>query len=173
MAAKRPITEVKQSELLDRLVGDWYEKAEKAKQAAADENAARLALYAHFYKEDDPLRAVAGTQLFGMPSGWQLDIERRINVRIDKAQLPAIFEAVKKLPLDPETGEVASLDGVIVFKPDLSDSAYRLMTREDVKEILDQALTFTPGTPGIKLEYKAPKANPKATALGNPFADAS
>jgi hypothetical protein len=52
------------------------------------------------------------------------------------------------LPVDPDSGEMASMDA-ITYKPDLSMSKYRDM-RPDAKQILSEALTFTPGSPGIK-----------------------
>jgi hypothetical protein len=161
MATPRPIKEVPQTPQLDKLVGKWWNAHKALGEAAEIETEARMALYAYFYKETDPKRSEAGTERFGMPGGWVLDIERRINVKIDQAALDPIKKVISELPPDPDTGEMATIDAAIKYKPDFSESGYRNL-RADVKVILSEALTFTPGKPGFKLEYKEKaKAKPK------------
>lgn len=167
MAARLPVKKVEITDELEKLVGDWFEKKQASDLASENENAARLVLYAHFYAENDPLRSEAGKEKFSMPGGWQLEIERRINARIDRATLATCKAAIDALPPDPDTGEVPSLDAIIRWEPKLSDSNYKTAP-DRVKEILGECLTFTPGSPGLKLEQKV-TANPKAMPI-NPFA---
>lgn len=165
MAARKPVTEVKVDEAFSALIGDWFGAVEAAKVAVEREAALRTAVYDKLYKSDDPKRSEAGTEHFGMPGGWVLKVERRINCRIDKAALDSARKALAELGPDPETGEVPSLDSIIRFEPKLSDSGYRDASSV-VKSVLAdmEVLEFNPGTPGIKLELPAsakPKAKPK------------
>src|SRR5215469_68891 len=156
MAAPRPTIETEQSEELDRLVANWYEASQKLAVIKEMEAEALDKLFAHFYKPDDPKRAVAGTEKFGMPGGWTLEIERRINWKIDEAALPAVLQTISELKADPETGEEPTVDACIKYKPNFSESGYRAL-RDDVRLILNQALESKPGQPAIQLNK--PKQN--------------
>lgn len=164
MAAKKPVTAIKVDESLSALIGDWYNAQETAKLAVERESALRAAVYDRLYKSDDPKRSEAGTEHFGMPGGWVLKVERRINCKIDKAALDVAKKAIAELPPDPETGEVPTLDSIIRYDPKLSDAGYREAPQIVKQTLADlHVLEFNPGTPGIKLELPA-SAKPKATA---------
>jgi len=150
MAAPRPTIPVEMTPELSDLVGAWFDLAEKLATVKAAELDARNALFNHFYKADDPKRNQSGTEKFGMPAGWALEIERRLNWKVDEAALAACTAEINELPPDPETGELPSIDACIKFKPQFSESGYRSL-RDDVRLILDEALESKPGTPGIEL----------------------
>lgn len=167
MAAKKPVNEVEYKDAADKeafsaLVGRWWNQIEIAKNAAALELQLRNEIFARFYPEGSPERAKAGSEHFGMPGNWVLKIDRKINAKIDRAALDVAKRLVLQLEAD-EDGVIPSLDGVITYKPELSDSGYR-DAHPAVRKILaeTQVLEFNPGTPQIKLEL--PKsAQPKAT----------
>jgi len=163
MAKELPKQQVEMTEELAGLIGEWYEASKKAKAADEAENAARMAVYNKLHEPGETIRSQPGTERFEMPGNWVLEVERRRNCRIDKPALTAVIEAFKAMPVDRETGEIPSLDGVIRFDPKLSDAGYRDMAPH-LRTILDEALTFSEGTPGMKLEYKPPKGQVKAKA---------
>jgi len=150
MAAPRPTIDIEQTKELDSLVGEWFDLSQKLASIKQLEAEARDKLFSYFYKPDDPKRNVGGTEKFGMPGGWTLEVERRINWKVDEAALPACLEAINELKADPETGEEPTVDACIKFKPTFSESGYRAL-RDDVRTILDGALEHKPGQPAITL----------------------
>jgi hypothetical protein len=72
-----------------------------------------------------------------------------------------VREAVAALPMDPETGEIPTLGEAIRYRAELSDTNYGTLAPE-VRAILNQALTFTPGLPGVKLVPPKEKATARA-----------
>jgi hypothetical protein len=160
MATKIPVQQIDVDMEFSKLIGEWYNAAEAAKGAAARENELRLQVFGKLYRPDDPKLAEPGTDHFGMPGGWVLKIERRINTKVDVAALDAVKKALAEMQVD-EDGVAPTIDAAIKYKPDFSESGYRDL-RDDVKALLNDALTRTPGSPGVKLEL--PKsAQPKAT----------
>lgn len=152
MAARIPVQKTEHTKELDELVGAWFTAANELASISKRENEARVALYRHFYKEGDKKASEDGTEKFEMPGGWVLEITRRLNVKIDEALLDAAKKVIAELPADPETGELATIDTAVKYKPQLTAGYDNL--RGDVKEILSEALTFTPGLPAIKLVQK-------------------
>lgn len=144
-------------QFFDVAMGELYEKANKLAASKEQEAVARSRVRDLLYPDGWDSE---GTDKYQLPGGWVLEFEKRINVSIDKPALPAIAEAIAALPVDPDSGEVASMDA-ISYKPDLSMSKYRLM-RDDAKKLLSEALTFTPGSPGIKTIAPKQKATAKA-----------
>lgn len=142
----------------DVAMGELYEKANVLAAAKEAETIARTRVRELLYPNgwDDE-----GTDKYQLPGGWILEFKRAINVKIDGAQLPSIKEAIEKLPVDPDSGEMASMDA-ISYKPDISLSKYREM-RPDAKVLLQQALEFTNGSPQIKTIAPKAKAATKAT----------
>lgn len=138
---------------------DHYEKSNKFAAAKEAEGEARKRVYELIYPESWDKE---GTDKFELPGGWVLEMKRTINVKIDAAQLPSIREAIEKLPVDGDSGEMPSWDAALKFKPDLSLSGYGTL-RDDVKVLLAQALEFNPGTPGVKVIAPKPKAAAKAS----------
>lgn len=149
MAAPRPTLEIEQTKELDDLVGEWYRTAQQLAAIKQSEAEARDALFSYFYKTDDPKRSQAGTEKFSMPGGWALEVERRINWKIDEAALDSCKKAIAALPVD-SSGELPSIDACIKYKPSFSESGYRAL-RDDVRLILDDALESKPGQPAITL----------------------
>lgn len=143
----------------DVCMGDWYEKYNQLAAVKASEAESRARLTQLIYPDQWD---VDGTDKYELPGGWVLEIKRTLNDKIDEAALPAIREEISKLPPNPETGELATLEGVIRMKPDFSLSGYRNM-RDDVKAILNECLTLTPGTPGYKLIPPSAKATQRAS----------
>lgn len=168
MATRLPVQECAMTPELEKAMGEWHAAVIASKEAAARENETRMAVFAHFFPEGDPRRSAGGKDKFQMPGGFVLEIERRINVKIDKAALPAVRQVVSEMPVDPETGEVPTIEHAIRMAPEFSESGYKALP-EHVRLIVNDCLTFTPGTPGLKLE--PPKAaKPSAKAGHNPFA---
>jgi hypothetical protein len=145
-------------QFFDVAMGELYEKANKLAAAKASEAVARSRVRDLLYPDGWDWE---GTDKYQLPGGWVLEFKRTINVGIDKAQLPSIKEAIEALPVDPDSGECASMDA-ISYRPDLSMSKYRDM-RPDAKKLLSEALTFTPGSPGIKTEPPKQKATQRAS----------
>jgi hypothetical protein len=147
----------------DALMGLQHQAAAQAKTNTEIDRECRVEimklLYPNSYPVDATTGRMDGTDKFELPGGWHLEYEKRVGVSIDEAQLPGIREAVTKLAVDEETGEMPSLGEAIRYRAELSDTAYGNL-RADVRVLLNEALTFKPGTPGIKAV--APKA--KATA---------
>lgn len=143
----------------DIAMADHYEKANAFAAAKAAESEARKRVYELIYPDSWDKE---GTDKFELPGGWVLEFKRTLNVKIDAVQLPSIREAIEKLPVDPDSGEMPSWDGALKFKPDLSISGYGNL-RDDVRVLLDQALEFAPGTPGVKVIPPKAKAAAKAS----------
>lgn len=164
MAAKKPVKQVEITAELETLIGEWFSAGQSLERAVARENELRLQVFSNFYKADDPCLSEPGTEHFAMPGNWLLKIERRINTKVDQSLIGAIKTEIATLEADPDSGELPTIDAALKWKPDFSESGYRDL-RDDVKVILNKALTRTPGTPGIKLEL--PKSvQAKATGVG-------
>lgn len=150
-------------EYFDAVMALQYDCATKVAPLVAIEVECRKALDGLLYPNGYPTNnnRQDGTDKFELPSGWVMEFQRRINVKIDEAQLPSIKEEVSKLPVDEETGEMPTFGSALKFKPDLSMSGYGNL-RDDVRVLLNQALTFTPGTPGVKVIPPKAKAAAKA-----------
>lgn len=152
-------------EYFNALMGLQHQAAQTAKKYVDIDRECRVELmtliYPNGYPVDKETGRMDGTDKYELPAGWTLEYERRVGCKIDEAQLPGIREAVSKLPVDPETGEVPSLGEAIRYRAELSDSAYGNL-REDVRILLGDALTFTPGTPGIKAVPPKAKATARA-----------
>lgn len=146
-------------EYYDYLLALWYPQQAELAALVVRENQFRKAISDLLFPTGWD---VDGTTKFEMPAGWVLEFERRLNVKIDKAQLPSIKEAIEKLEADEETGEVATLEGIISYDPRLSLSKYRTM-RADAKALLNDALEIKPGMPGIKMIPPKQKAATKAS----------
>lgn len=146
-------------EYYDYLMALWYPKQAELAALVVSEKEFRNAISALIFPSGWDKD---GTEKFEMPSGWVLEFEKRLNVTIDKAQLPAIKEAIEKLEPDPETGEMATLEGVISFDPRMSLSGYRNM-RPEARALLDDALEIKPGTPGLKIKAPSGKAATRAS----------
>jgi hypothetical protein len=160
MPATIPAQELKMTPELETLIGEWFESVNKLSAAKARENQLRLALYDLLVPADDKRRSEEGTDRFAMPGGWHLDIDRKLNCRIDETILATVQQEIKELP-PTEDGEIVSIDAAVVFKPKIT-AAYKHLP-DVAKEILNKALTWTPGTPGMALEL--PKSRTaKATA---------
>jgi hypothetical protein len=150
-------------EYFDKLAALQHVHAAKAAEHARIDKECRQQLDALLYPDGYPTKENRqdGTDKYELPGGWTLEFERRINVKIDEAQLQSIEQEIAKLPIDPESGEVPTIGSAIRHRPELSMSAYGNL-RDDVRVILNQALTFTPGTPGVKFVAPKPKAAAKA-----------
>jgi hypothetical protein len=149
----------------DALMGLQHQSAAYAKSSTEIDRECRIEIMKLLYPNSYPVDAMTGrmdgTDKFELPGGWTLEYEKRVGVKVDESQLPGIREAVMALPTDEETGEMATLGDAIRYRAELSDTAYGNL-REDVRVLLNEALTFTPGTPGIKAV--APKAKAAARA---------
>jgi len=143
----------------DRILADWYQKATEFAALKAAEAEARARVIEMVYPDG---YAKPGTDKFGIQSGWVLEMERRINVSIDEAQLAGIAAEVAKLEVDPDTGEIPTFSAAVKPKPTFSEAGYRDL-REDVKALLNDALTFTPGTAGVKVIPPKAKATARVT----------
>lgn len=142
----------------DIALGDWYAKSNAfaaAKEAEAEARTKVIQLiYPDSYDEE-------GTEKYQLPAGWVLEMEKRINVKVEQAVLAGLIEQIEKLPVD-ENGEMPTIDAAIKMKPDFSMSGWRDL-RPDVKVILQDALTFTPGTAGVKLKPPSAKATARVS----------
>lgn len=143
----------------DIAMADLYTKAQAFAEAKVAESEARKIVYSMVYPKSWDEE---GTDKFELGNGWIVEFKRTINVTIDDAQLPSLKEEIEKLPVDPDSGEMPSIDAAVKYKPDLSMSGYKLL-RDDVKELLNQALEFKPGTPGVKVNPPKAKATAKAS----------
>lgn len=143
----------------DFLMGAHYPLANQVKALTQQEKEMRAAIVALLYPDGYDAE---GTDRYELPGGWKLDIDRKMNVAIDEAQLSAIREEVAKLEIDPETGEVPDFDACIKTKLDFSMSGWRNL-RDDVRVLLGEALTFKQGSPGFKLKEPSARATQRAT----------
>lgn len=147
----------------DACMGLMYETAAKLKPLADIEKKCREEVQKLLYPEGYPTNAetgrMDGVDKYELPGGWTLTFEKRVGAKIDETLLPGIREAVAALPVDPESGEIPTLGDAIRYRAELSDTNYGTLAPE-VRVLLNEALTFTPGLPGVKIE--APKA--KATS---------
>jgi hypothetical protein len=153
MAAKIPVQSVEIKPEIEQLIGEWFAASASAKEAAAKESELRMRVFQNFYRPEDPKLSEPGTDHFAMPGGWILKVGRVINTKVDVAALDAVKKQLATMEAD-EDGVVPSIDAAVKYKPDFSESGYRDL-RDDVKELLNAALTRTPGTPQIKLELPA------------------
>ena len=138
-------------QFFDELMKVHYPLMNKAKELVDQEKEVRAQIVALIYPDSFDER---GTDRFELGGGWALDLERRMNIKIDETQISSVREEVAKLPVDPETGEMPSIDSAVKFKAELSESGWDNL-RDDVRALLQPAVTFTPGSPGFKI--KPPK----------------
>lgn len=145
-------------QFFDELMKTLYPLRNQMKALVEQEKEVRAQVVKLIYPDDFDSR---GTDKFELGGGWVLELKRTMNIKIDEQQLPMIREEVAALEVDPETGEVPTIDGIIKFKAELSETNWDA-TRDDVRELLRPALTFTPGSPGFDIKP------PKQTATRRP-----
>lgn len=93
-----------------------------------------------------------GTQKAPLANGWVLNVQGKMNRKIDPALIaPVTLELKEKYPH-------VSVDSMINYKPELSVTVYKTMTEEE-RTIFEQMLIITPGAPTV--EIVKPKRAPK------------
>jgi hypothetical protein len=85
---------------------------------------------------------VEGTNTANLTDGWVLKMKYPLNRKLDEPQFLAMREALIE--------QGVRTDELVVYKPDLSVSAYRTLTAEQM-HFFDQCLTITPGTPSLEI----------------------
>lgn len=83
-----------------------------------------------------------GTNNAALPGGWRFKGEFKINRSIDKAALPAVLDAIRKVGFNP--------DPLIEYKPELVAKEYKALP-DNIRHMFDSALTIKPGLPQVEL----------------------
>lgn len=93
--------------------------------------------------------------------GFDLVLDYKVNRKLDVAVLDAVMSEL------PENSAFRQLGVLIEYKPALVMSGYRLLP-DDQRLIFCQALTETPGTPGLEIKRVKTAAEDPATAPAVP-----
>ena len=83
-----------------------------------------------------------GTNNAALPGGWRFKGVYKINRSIDKAALPAVLDAIRKVGFNP--------DPLIEYKPELVEKEYKTLP-DNIRHMFDTALTIKPGLPQVEL----------------------
>ena|ERR1700761_5564018 len=171
MAAKMEVKKFEGDQSkLDEAIGVQMHAASVASEAVANEREARSAVIGLLYPNGLD-NEKAGVQNWEMPGGWILKVDVRVSVTVDKTLVKLVEEELKLMPPDPDSGEVATLDGVVVYKPEFSVTGYKGMS-QTAKDVCAKAglFSFRHGTPGVELAPPKEVVG-KAKAAGglNPF----
>lgn len=127
---------------------EWNEAlvaATEAKKAVEKEQALRKEIMALFFPAPEE-----GTNKVDLGSGWTLKATHKIDRKIDEAALPAVFQQLREMNVNP--------DPLVRAVPALETKAYKSLAQinPDAARIFEQALTIKPGSP--TLELVPPKA---------------
>lgn len=119
------------------LTGQWY----TAKKTLDDVKGQEMELRKQVYAKTLEGKAQEGTNKFGLADGWIINCTLPYNYKVD----PAITNANKLLH---EAG--VDLNLLVEWEPKLRVTEYRKLNEEQ-KELVDNYLTITPGTPQMKV----------------------
>lgn len=119
------------------LTGRWYEKKKVLDEVKGEEMELRKQVYSRTIEKN----AAEGTNKYGLADGWIINCTLPYNYKVD----PAIAAAN---PVLHEAG--VDLNLLVEWKPELRVAEYRKLTEEQ-KDLVDNYLTITPGTPQMKI----------------------
>lgn len=88
-----------------------------------------------------------------LAQGWILKLTHVINRKLDEAAWKSGAESLRQFGIRPEE--------VVVYKPELSKSAYNELTEEQRHEV-DMYLEIKPGTPSLEIKLPARAAKAQA-----------
>lgn len=122
---------------------EWNEAlvaATEAKKAIEKEQALRKEIMALFFPTPEE-----GTNKVDLGSGWTLKATHKIDRKIDEAALPAVFQQLREMGVNP--------DPLVHAVPSLATKAYKSLAQinPDASRVFDQALTIKPGSPTLEL----------------------
>lgn len=122
---------------------EWNEAlvaATEAKKAIEKEQALRKEIMALFFPTPEE-----GTNKVDLGSGWTLKATHKIDRKIDEAALPAVFQQLREMGVNP--------DPLVRAVPSLETKAYKSLAQinPDASRVFDQALTIKPGSPTLEL----------------------
>lgn len=122
---------------------NWYTLSTQLKEVKDKEIEARKEIFAENFAG-----AKEGTNKFGLPDSWVLNATYPFNYKVDGPAFTASIDVLRKAGVQ--------VDRLIEWKPELKISEYRTLTEEQ-KQLVDQFITITPGTPQIKVVLPARK----------------
>lgn len=122
---------------------EWNEAivaATEAKKAIEKEQTLRKEIMALFFPTPEE-----GTNEVDLGAGWTLKATHKIDRKLDKAALPAVFQQLREMGVNP--------DPLVRAEPALETKAYKslVQTNPDASRVFDQALTIKPGSPTLEL----------------------
>lgn len=117
-----------------KMLADWKATAQALQELKEKELTLRKQLFAGAFPSP-----TEGTQRVTLTDGTILKGEFKLNRKVDMAVLQGL-----ELPQRIK-------DIVIRMKPELDTKMYRTLKAED-REIFDECLTITPGTPSLEIE---------------------
>lgn len=120
---------------------EWYQLKQQLAEVKEREMELRKKIFASFFPEP-----IEGTNKSPLSDGYVLKATHSIDRKVDDAT----FQNIKAELLN----RGIAVDSVVKYKPELSISAYRLLTEEQVK-FFDQCLIIKPGSP--QLDVVKPK----------------
>lgn len=172
MATRKPMLKLDEDrvEQLNEAMRVYHQAVARAKAAAEDLGLAHSDLIAVLYPNGPKTR---GVDTWDIGYGYQLKVEFPMNFTLDKTAIEPAKKMVSELPMIEETGEVPSLDGIIKYKPEFNETAYR-SAPESVKDVCRKLNLFGWSWGKAKIEVKEPgqsKAAPKAKAKADDLPD--
>jgi hypothetical protein len=122
---------------------EWNEAlvaATEAKKAIEKEQALRKEIMALFFPAPEE-----GTNKVDLGAGWTLKATHKIDRKIDEAALPAVFQQLREMGVNP--------DLLVRAVPALETKAYKSLAQinPDASRVFEQALTIKPGSPTLEL----------------------
>lgn len=122
-----------------KMLADWKKTCDELKDLKDKELTLRKQLFAGAFPAP-----TEGTQRVTLTDGTILKGEFKLNRKVD-------MEVLKTLELPQRVKDI-----VIRLKPELDTKMYRTLKDED-REIFDECLTITPGTPALEIEIPTAK----------------
>lgn len=143
--ATSPAKPFKVTDAFNTLSAEWMAKS--AEMAALKPR--ELELRNQLVKMVMPKGVTKGTHNFSLPEGWVCKIEGKVNIKVDETLLPETRKLVADM-IESEDVPPFDLDSVIIFKPEISISAFNALTAEQ-QHLVKNCLTITDGQPSLSI----------------------
>lgn len=137
---------------LERL-GEWYELKEELAALRDKEMAIRLALFGEVFED------VAGTQRLPIQPGWQLEVTRNTEYKVDITHLGHMRDEMSKI------GQ--PIDNLLRWKAELNVKPYKTLP-ENARTLFDNIITSKLGAPSMNI-VPAKDAEEHPGTVGNPI----
>lgn len=131
----------------EELLAEWQEASRQLALWKEIENNLRLLAVKAFFPDDAESADAKGTRNYDLGEGAKLKCVFKQNVTVAKGD--TLETALTKIEAMGERGKLIA-ERVIRWKPELDSKEYDAMP-DDMRAILDTAITTKPGTPALEV----------------------